>query len=134
MKARDTAGRPWSEALDSRLRDNPAIAAAWARGQVRKLEDRYVVGAGNSGALERHIIAVSLRFGVLSRFTAYVAIDRSEPANTTGQLHRITQPVETPQGWGLDRPMVRALGQDCTSRESCDGLRVSAQDSHPCCP
>jgi Ca-activated chloride channel family protein len=99
VKARDAAGRAWSDVIETRLRDNPAIAAAWARGQVRKLEDRYAVGVGDVAELERQIIAVSLRFCVLSRFTAYVAIDRSEPPNESGQLHRITQPVEMPEGW-----------------------------------
>ena len=37
-------GGAWSEAVAVRLRENPAIASAWARGQVRKLEDRYVAG------------------------------------------------------------------------------------------
>ncbi|MGC8640126.1 MAG: VIT domain-containing protein [Isosphaeraceae bacterium] len=101
VRAVDAAGKAWSDTIETCLRDNPAIAAAWAWGQVRKLEDQYVVGKGDLDDLERQIIAVSLRFHVLSRFTAYVAIDTSEPANTSGRLHRITQPVEMPQGWRL---------------------------------
>jgi len=99
VRARAASGLPWCEALEGQPRDNPAIASAWARGQVRKLEDRYVVEAEDLGALERQIVAVSLRFGVLSRFTAYVAIDHAETANKGGKLHRITQPVESPAGW-----------------------------------
>ena len=99
VRARDAAGRPWSETLDARVRDNPAITSTWARGQVRKLEDRYVIGSGDSSELESQIVAVSIRHQVLSRFTAYVAIDHESTANTTGELHRITQPVEAPQGW-----------------------------------
>jgi len=49
--------------------------------------------------LEREIVAVSLRFGVLSRFTAYVAIDHAETVRKDGKRHRITQPVEMPEGW-----------------------------------
>jgi len=99
VRARAASGLPWCEALEGQPRDNPAIASAWARGQVRKLEDRYVVEAEDLGTLERQIVAVSLRFGVLSRFTAYVAIDHAETANKGGKLHRITQPVESPAGW-----------------------------------
>jgi Ca-activated chloride channel family protein len=99
VHARNAAGKPWDETLSGRLRENPAIASAWARGQVRKLEDRYVVGGEDLDELERQIVAVSLRFGVLSRFTAYVAIDRVA-TGSSGNLHRITQPVEMPQGWG----------------------------------
>ena len=101
VRARAAAGLAWCQALEGNPRDNPAIASAWARGQVRKLEDRYVVAAEDLGALERQIVALSLRFGVLSRFTAYVAIDHAETANKGGKLHRITQPVESPQGWAM---------------------------------
>ena len=101
VRACAAAGLAWCQALEGNPRDNPAIASAWARGQVRKLEDRYVVAAEDLGALERQIVALSLRFGVLSRFTAYVAIDHAETANEGGKLHRITQPVESPQGWAL---------------------------------
>ena len=52
-----------------------------------------------TSALCTPIVALSLRFGVLSRFTAYVAIDHAETANEGGKPHRITQPVESPQGW-----------------------------------
>ena len=83
--------------LDARVRDNPAIAATWARGQVRKLEDRYVIGAGNLNELESQIVALSIRHQVLSRFTAYVAIDRSRrrptpPASCTGSRSRWKRP------------------------------------------
>ena len=101
VRARAAAGLAWCQSLEGNPRDNPAIASAWARGQVRKLEDRYVVAAEDLGALERQIVALSLRFGVLSRFTAYVAIDHAETANKGGKLHRITQPVESPQGWAM---------------------------------
>ena len=106
VRARAAAGLAWCQALEGNPRDNPAIASAWARGQIRKLEDRYVVAAEDLGALERQIVALSLRFGVLSRFTAYVAIDHAETANEGGKLHRITQPVESPQGWAM---------QECSS-------------------
>jgi serine/threonine-protein kinase len=80
-------------------RDNPAIASAWARGQIRQIEDRYASGDGDRAALERAIVALSLEHHVLSRFTAYVAVDRSQAANRGGALHQVVQPVEMPQGW-----------------------------------
>ena len=103
LRARDTAGSEWVHVLDGCLRENPAIASVWARGQVRKLEDRYVVGRGNLDHLEKQIVAVSIRHHVLCRFTAYVAIDRSQAPNKAGKMHRITQPVEMPAGWEADR-------------------------------
>jgi Ca-activated chloride channel family protein len=71
----------------------------WARGQLRQLEDRYAIGAQDVAALERRIVATSLAHGVLCRFTAFVAVDRSSQVTHTGPLHRVTQPVELPRGW-----------------------------------
>lgn len=99
IDATDAAGRVWSEPITARIRENPAIAAAWVRGQVRQLEDRYAAKDGDRGMLEKAIVAISLKFQVLCRFTAYVAVDRSQVANKGGSLHRITQPVEQPEGW-----------------------------------
>jgi Ca-activated chloride channel family protein len=100
LRATTNEGVAYSEAIKPVVRDNPAIAAAWARGQVRCLEDRYAAGLGDRAALERTIIATSLRFGVLCRFTAYVAVDRAATVNEGGEAHQITQPVEVPAGWG----------------------------------
>ena len=108
--ARQDSGRQgWREAVVPSVRDNPAIAAAWARGQVRQLEDRYAAGLGDHSALEQTIIATSLRFGVLCRFTAYVAVDRAAVVNEGGEVHQITQPVEMPAGWGEDSHGVHGL-------------------------
>jgi Ca-activated chloride channel family protein len=78
-----------------RVTAEPAITAQWARGRLRDLEDRYA--AGEHG-LEQTIVATSLRFGVLCRFTAYVAVD-SRVVNEDGETRRVTQPVELPSGW-----------------------------------
>ena len=53
----------------------------------------------------RRIVAVSLESHVLSRFTAYVAVDTSEVVNLGGQFQQVVQPVEMPSGWELPRVM-----------------------------
>jgi Ca-activated chloride channel family protein len=107
LSGHDAAGRRWCEAVSSRLSGNPAVAKAWARAYVRELEDRFSTGQGDPRELERKIIEVSLKFGVLCRFTSYVAVDRSEVVNEGGEGHRIVQPVEMPAGWqdAAARPM-----------------------------
>ncbi len=144
VQATTREGSTWCEPVAAVVRENPAIAAAWARGQVRQLEDKYAAGLGDRQALERSIVATSLRFGVLCRFTAYVAIDRAAVVNEGGQTHQITQPVEMPAGWGETRvtragvyisraggavlgamPQTAALGTSYMSPESCAIL------SHP---
>jgi Ca-activated chloride channel family protein len=103
LAARDEAGSPWSVTVRGRAGEHPAVAQVWARGHLRELEDRFVVAPGERAALEKRIIATSLGFGVLCRFTAYVAVDRSEVVNPAGQVHKVTQPVELPAGWEQSR-------------------------------
>jgi Ca-activated chloride channel homolog len=75
------------------------LAASWARAAIRDREDQYAAGSGARDELEREIVTLSKRFSVLSRFTAFLAIDRTEVANRSGQLRQVVQPVETPAGW-----------------------------------
>ncbi|MEV6600910.1 VIT domain-containing protein [Actinoplanes sp. NPDC051346] len=92
--------------VPAEVRDVPAITAQWARTHLRDLEDRYV--AGENG-LESQIVATSLRYGVLCRFTAFVAVD-SRVVHEGAERRRITQPVESPSGWELDEPFPLAVG------------------------
>ncbi|MFI5890355.1 VIT domain-containing protein [Actinoplanes sp. NPDC051513] len=87
--------REFRTTVEVREREEPAIAAQWARARLRDLEDAYA--AGDRG-LEDRIVATSLRYGVLCRFTAFVAVD-SRVVNEGGESRRVTQPVELPSGW-----------------------------------
>jgi Ca-activated chloride channel homolog len=132
IHATDARGHAWSERLPATARDNPAIASAWARGQIRQIEDRYAAGDGHRAALERAIVALSLKFHVLSRFTAYVAVDRSQAVNRGGALHQVVQPVEMPDGW-VDSMAMTLAGAVCCSAPT---LRVEdfAPDRSPPSP
>jgi Ca-activated chloride channel family protein len=101
VRAQDAAARPWSQAVAARVQDNGAVAVVWARGHVRELEDRYAAGLGDRAGLEKEIVETSLRFGVLCRFTAFVAVDVKEVVNPGGQVQRVTQPVEPAAGWAM---------------------------------
>jgi Ca-activated chloride channel family protein len=85
------------------------LSASWARARIRDLEDRYATG---DRTVESEIVRVSKTNGVLSRFTAYLAIDRSEIANRGGRLDQHVQAVEEPAGWEskakLAKPRVSA--------------------------
>jgi Ca-activated chloride channel family protein len=76
----------------------PWLAASWARARIRDLEDRYA--AGERGSLEHEIVGLSKRCSVLSRFTAFLAIDHSQVVNPGGRLQQVVQAVESPAGWG----------------------------------
>jgi Ca-activated chloride channel family protein len=91
----------------------------WARAHVRTLEDRYAAGTTDRAALEKAIVATSLRFGVLCRFTAFVAVDVKEVVNPGGKVHRVTQPVEAAAGWAM-------LGTDDADAELCSSSYLTA--------
>src|SRR5262249_44952673 len=80
----------------------------WARGRVRELEDRYVIERADKDKLEKEIVQTSLRFGVLSRFTAFVAVDRAAIVNPGGETKQVTQAVEHPAAWGQTATLAAA--------------------------
>jgi Ca-activated chloride channel family protein len=86
----------WSACVTGQRRDAPGVTAQWARAHLRDLEDRFA--ANPTKDLEKRIVDTSLRFGVLCRFTAYVAVD-SRVVVEGGVQHRVMQPVELPAGW-----------------------------------
>lgn len=92
-------GRRWQQEVKPRFTDHPAIRPAWARALINQLEDDYVLQA--TPELEERILRLSLENRVLCRFTAYVAIDRSEVVNAGGEVRRIVQPVNAPAGWDM---------------------------------
>jgi Ca-activated chloride channel family protein len=95
--------------------DAAAATAVWARGRIRDLEDHYVT-SGQSAEIAGQIVAVSKRFSVLSRFTAYLAVDRTEVVNPGGEVRTITQPVEMPDGWGDEEKTLSRGGGGTSGR------------------
>jgi Ca-activated chloride channel homolog len=95
-------GGAWSAEPAASIVANEALAAVWARAHLRDLEDAYVarLDGGDPGDLEKRIVATSLRFGVLCRFTAYVAVD-SRVATDGSAPHQVIQPVEPAAGWQM---------------------------------
>jgi Ca-activated chloride channel family protein len=97
----DRTGARWNEMVPAR----PAAAggpeaALWARAAIRHAEDLYAIGGADSRLVSR-IVDISKQFSVLSRFTAFLAVDRSEKVNPGGTLHRSTQAVEPASGWDM---------------------------------
>ena len=134
-----TDGTPFESTATAVTGGNPASTAAWARAHVRDLEDRYACLPGHDTAelarLEQQITDVSLRYGVLCRFTAFVAVDTRVVTDGAGP-HRVTQPVELPAGWdpaGLGLPPAfgwHAAGGPVPRRDA--RAREGGERSAPC--
>ena len=95
VTATTASAQPWETTVTVTTTDNPAVRAVWARAHVSDLEDRYAAGASDLAAT---IVRSSLDHGVLSRFTAFVAVDRSQVTASTAPV-AVIQPVELPAGW-----------------------------------
>lgn len=96
LTGRRPDGAPWTQTVVPREVDNPAVRTVWARAYVRQLEDGYAVAG--SPELATLIVNASLTYGVLSRFTAFVAVDASDPTSSTAP-RPVVQPVEPPSMW-----------------------------------
>lgn len=100
-------GTRYQQVLTGGTAGGRSATAIWARAHVRELEDSYAcAGPGLTAEVERlegQIVFASLRFGVLCRFTAFLAVD-TRVVTDGGVPHRVSQPVELPGGWDMPVP------------------------------
>lgn len=96
LSATAADGQSFTTSLRGSTIAEAPLTSLWARARIRSLEDRYAISS--SKKLSKSIVDTSLRFGVLSRFTAFVAVDQ-KVVNEGGKLHEVIQPIEQPDGW-----------------------------------
>jgi type II secretory ATPase GspE/PulE/Tfp pilus assembly ATPase PilB-like protein len=104
----------------------------WGRAKVRDLEDEYAARqTRDAKALMERIVRVSLESHVLSRFTAYVAVDKSAVVDSGGQPLEVVQPVELPDGWQLPAGGLGALTSSArlSSHVLCDSISPMSEAS-----
>ncbi len=91
-------GSPWRQEVTALPTGGPAggaVTGRWARARILDLEDGWSVGDGTS---VEDIVALSTRCSVLSRFTAFIAVDEAGEPVHEAQV-AVNQPVELPAGW-----------------------------------
>jgi Ca-activated chloride channel family protein len=125
-------GTPFESKVSAVTGGHRAATAVWARAHVRDLEDRYASQPGHDpttlARLEQQITGTSLRYGVLCRFTAFVAVD-TRVVTDGAAPHRVTQPVDLPAGWdpaGLGHPP--AIGWHAASGAVAAAAAAPAQE------
>ena len=81
---------------------NPAIAQIWARMKIMDMADRSLwAGAGVRPRLYEDIKSLALEYGLMSKFTAFIAVDAArKTAGTHG--YTVAQPVSVPRGVRYD--------------------------------
>ncbi len=80
---------------DSRPLDSSALRLLWARHRIQLLGDYG--GLGNPEGQRKAITELGLKYGLLTNYTSFVAID-SKVRNQGGTAERITQPLPMPEG------------------------------------
>ncbi len=105
VRGRFTTGGELDIVVNPREVNISAIPQLWAKTRITDLEDRYRVELSTQEQLKREIINLSTRFNILTRFTAFVAVDHSEIVNQQGYQRHVVQPVETPASWQEAKPM-----------------------------
>lgn len=94
------SGGKYKEKISLTATDNAALPQLYAKARISELEDLMRdAGAKEGRVYEREIVELSVGHSLLTRFTAFLAIDHSEIANATGELRKLVQPVETPAQW-----------------------------------
>lgn len=104
VSGRTADGHAFQQTLMPVITSDRAVRTCWARARVLDLEQHFAAGQQHPARLAEDITAFSLQYGVLCRFTAFVAVDHGETLHPGGKLHSVVQAVEPPAGW--DMPMM----------------------------
>lgn len=79
------------------VRVDAGIGVLWARERVSWLEDRLATKPFEEEAIRPEIVRVATAHGIASRFTAFVAVERSRLVD--GTLVEVVQAVPVPDQW-----------------------------------
>lgn len=127
VTGRTAEGQPFRQTLTPVETSDSAMRTLWARARVLDLEHRFAAGHHEPG-LSDAITAFSLKYGVLCRFTAFVAVDRAEAVNPGGERRQEIQMVEPPSGWAMPLGVRAAPSFAPASREvrACARPRIAS--------
>jgi Ca-activated chloride channel family protein len=91
-------GKPWDVDVPlSEAAAHPALGAVWARAKIASLHERMAVSASDAQECAPAIRATALAHGLLSEYTAFVAVDSL--SRTEGSFGTtVVQPVPAPKG------------------------------------
>ena len=96
MPASPDAAAPSSRFASAREVKTSLLGTLWARSKVTWLESDLV--SGNEAA-KTDITRLGLEFGLVTRFTSFVAVDRSRRVEGAGgKSETLTQPLRLPEG------------------------------------
>ncbi len=93
-------GSYWEQSVSVTLPDSQpdhaALASVWARHRIRDL--MISATRGVSPGIEAEVTAIALEFGVMSRYTSFVAVDETRVVDTDGPPRQVQQALPLPDG------------------------------------
>jgi hypothetical protein len=99
IKGKRIDGKEFVEVVDGKKVELDAVARLWAREYVRELEDSFRIATTNPDRIRKQIIELSIKYSILTKFTAFAAVDEEEIVNNSGSLRSVVQPVHMPDQW-----------------------------------
>jgi Type II secretion system (T2SS), protein E, N-terminal domain/von Willebrand factor type A domain len=128
-------GGTWSEQVATEIVENDharkTLLPLWGKSKVRALEDNLAASGRRDTELSQQIVECSLKCNVLSRLTAFVAVDESEKVTSGVAPHSILQPSESPEGWKLRIPAMNKSTLIATPKRAsvATGLQIESTTS-----
>jgi len=92
--------------------DAEALRGLWARHRIASLDDQEALEGGD--ALRPQILDLGLRYGLLTQYTSFIAVDQVVRNKAPGQAASVDQPLPLPQGVG-DQALGAELGAEVPS-------------------
>ncbi|HYE27848.1 MAG TPA: marine proteobacterial sortase target protein [Allosphingosinicella sp.] len=95
--------RPWSKSIDlGEAVEGPGVARLWARRKVGETELALRLGTLDYEEAEDRIARLGLGFGLVTRETSLVAVDRTPSRPKGARLTEEELPLNLPKGWDFD--------------------------------
>lgn len=94
----------YTSSVNGELVDIQAIPQLWAKAKIFDLEDEFrgFSSKKDKNKIKKEIIELSVKHSVLTKFTAFIAVDDSEKLQGKNDLRKVVQPVMEPAKWQMN--------------------------------
>lgn len=107
---------PWVARLDlANAITAPGVAKAWARNKIKALDQSRLDGV-DPKVIETGITETGLRFGLVTKHTSLVAVDKTPIRNGDTAMATAPVPVNLPAGWHYEAVFGARGGTDAAMR------------------
>lgn len=114
-------GRPWTVTLPlDKAAKGEGISKFWARRRITDAEVARTLGEITPETADRHILALALKHGLVTRLTSLVAVDRTPSRPQGTRLTRADLPLNLPAGWDFDKVFGNPATRHAQSQDAID--------------